>query len=229
MSSLACFLARLHPPAHCRRSLDSLHSTARTTDTSPTMRATLVCSLAWLTRARELNSVAVASISAMAYRDLGIFLLTGIGWTLTSLGKPTQSICPAFSPVNSNLQWSLSPSGSFQSKEIDLPETLMFLMWTLLERVGSVTTSTVPVVSVFTLQLHTCMPPKSSPFSERRCKTIIGVPAWTAVHVPMSCRISDSGGFIWASVGPARGPVTTNAVRINTVRLTIRQNNLIPI
>src|SRR5215469_9372007 len=122
MSSLACFLARLHPPAHCRRSLDSLHSTARTTDTSPTMRATLVCSLAWLTRARELNSVAVASITAMAYRDLGIFLLTGIGWTLTSLGKPTQSICPAFSPVNSNLQWSLSGPGLSNQRRSTYPK-----------------------------------------------------------------------------------------------------------
>src|SRR5260370_34516154 len=91
-------------------------------------------------------------------RDLGMFLLTGIGWTLTSLGKPTQTIWPSFFPVNSNLQWSLSPSGSFQSNDIDLPETLMLLMGRLLERVGSVTTATEPAVSVFTLYLHHCMP-----------------------------------------------------------------------
>jgi hypothetical protein len=69
-----------------------------------------------------------------------MFLLTGIGWTLTSFGKPTQTIWPSFFPVNSNLQWSLSPSGSFQSNDIDLPETLMLLMGRLLESVGSVTT-----------------------------------------------------------------------------------------
>jgi hypothetical protein len=86
-----------------------------------------------------------------SYRDLGMSLLTGIGWTLTSLGKPTQTIWPSFFLVNSNLQWSLSPYGSFQSNDIDLPETLMLLMGRLLERVGWVTTSTVPVVSVFTL------------------------------------------------------------------------------
>ena len=74
------------------------------------------------------------------YRDLGMFLLTGIGWTLTSLGKPTQTIWPSFFPLNSNLQWSLSPSGSFQSNDIDLRDILMLLMGRLLERVGSVTT-----------------------------------------------------------------------------------------
>jgi hypothetical protein len=57
-----------------------------------------------------------------------MFLFTGIGWTLASLGKPIQTIWPSFLPVNSNLQWSLSPSGSFQSNDIDLPETLILLM-----------------------------------------------------------------------------------------------------
>src|SRR5580700_10919742 len=97
------------------------------------------------------GKVLVRDLSDTAYRDLGMFLLTAIGWTRTSLGKPTQTIWPSFFPVNSNLQWSLSPSGSFQSNDIDLPETLMLLMGRLLDRVGSVTTSTVPVVSVFTL------------------------------------------------------------------------------
>jgi hypothetical protein len=61
-----------------------------------------------------------------------MFLLTSIGWTLTSLGNPTHIIWPSFSPVNSNFQWLLSPSGSFQSKDIDLAETLMLLMARLL-------------------------------------------------------------------------------------------------
>src|SRR5215510_8708511 len=100
---------------------------------------------------RLVRQIGELSAGRRTNQDLTTVLLTGIGWTLTSLGKSTQTICPAFFPVNSNLQWSLSPSGSFQSKDIDLPETLMFLIWTLLERVGSVTTSTVPVVSVFTL------------------------------------------------------------------------------
>src|SRR5580700_361997 len=70
------------------------------------------------------------------------------------------------------------------------------------------------------------MAPTSSLFSERRCKTIIGVPEWTAVHVPMNGRISDSGGLIWASVGPAECPAKTNAVMFKTVTLPIRENNL---
>ena len=48
-----------------------------------------------------------------AHRDLGMFLLTAIGWTRTSLGKSTQTIWPPFFPVNSNLRWTISPSGSF--------------------------------------------------------------------------------------------------------------------
>jgi hypothetical protein len=94
---------------------------------------------------------AFTQVTGKPYRDLGLLLVTGIGWTLTSLGKPTQIIWPSFFPVNSNLQWSLSPSGSFQSNDIDLPEILMLLMGRLLESVGSVTASTWPVVSVFTL------------------------------------------------------------------------------
>jgi len=64
-----------------------------------------------------------------------------------SLGKPTQT-----SIFTSQFQ---SPTvviavRVFPIKDIDLPETLMLLMGRFLERVGSVTTATAPVISVFT-------------------------------------------------------------------------------
>ena len=42
-------------------------------------------------------------------------------------------------------------------------------------------------------------------------------------------RISNSSGFIWASVGPAQCPVKVNAVMVNTVTLPTRQDNLVPV
>jgi|SRR5579864_9268444 len=98
-----------------------------------------------LSRVGVVAPVRLKRCPAMAYQDL----LTGIGWTFSPSGKPTQMICPTSFPVNSNLQWSSSPSGSFQSKDIDLPETLMLRMERVFERVGSVTTSTLPLL--FTL------------------------------------------------------------------------------